>query len=55
VIIRLFKDSAYSEWFVGLGPVPNYNVGTEITVNFMSLDMDNEETFYTDSNGLEMQ
>ena len=27
----------------------------EVTVNFLSLDIDNNNTFYTDSNGLEMQ
>jgi hypothetical protein len=26
-----------------------------VTVNWKSLDIDNEKTFYTDSNGLEMQ
>lgn len=29
--------------------------GSEVTVNFLSFDIDNNNTFYTDSNGLEMQ
>jgi hypothetical protein len=29
--------------------------GKEVTVNWISLDIDNADTFYTDSNGLEMQ
>jgi hypothetical protein len=43
VVIRLFKDSAYSEWFVKLGSVPDFNnTGSEVTVNFLSFDIDNE-------------
>ena len=55
VVVRMFKTSAVSEWFVALGGVPDVGRGSEITVNWLSLDIDNKNTFYTDSNGLEMQ
>jgi hypothetical protein len=35
--------------------IPLSQQGFEVTVNFKSLDIDNNGTFYTDSNGLEMQ
>ena len=45
-----------SEWDVVLYGLPDLNdQGLEVTVNFKSLDIDNNNTFYTDSNGLEMQ
>jgi lysosomal alpha-mannosidase len=55
VVIRLEAGAPYSEWFVELGGIPDVGRGTEVTVNFYSFDIDNEDTFYTDSNGLEMQ
>lgn len=45
-----------SEWDVILYGIPDANEqGLEVTVNFKSIDIDNKDTFYTDSNGLEMQ
>jgi lysosomal alpha-mannosidase len=38
-----------------LGPIPNSGQGQEVTINFWTPDVDNKDTFYTDSNGLEMQ
>mmetsp|Transcript_6779 Transcript_6779/g.10906 ORF Transcript_6779/g.10906 Transcript_6779/m.10906 type:complete len:143 (+) Transcript_6779:1986-2414(+) len=32
-----------------------HRTGYEVTVNFRMLDWDNNQTFYTDANGLEMQ
>lgn len=56
VVVRMFKNRPYTEWFVEIGGVPDMgNIGSEITVNFKSFDIDNEETFYTDANGLQMQ
>jgi hypothetical protein len=33
----------------------NADIGFEVTVNFEAFDLNNDEVFYTDSNGLEMQ
>ncbi len=56
VVIRMYKEKAYTEWFVEIGSVPDLDMtGSEVTVNFLSFDIDNERTFYTDANGLEMQ
>lgn len=55
VYARLFDDSPVMEWEVTLGSIPNTGQGTEVTINFRSFDIDNNKTFYTDSNGLEMQ
>lgn len=35
--------------------LPDHAQGQEITVNFYSLDINNGNEFYTDSNGLEME
>ena len=41
---------------VDLGSLPSHEQGgTELTVNFQARDFKNNGTFYTDSNGLEMQ
>ncbi len=52
---RYYSTSVYSEWDVILYSLPNDGQGHEVTVNFASLEIDNNNTFYTDSNGLEMQ
>ena len=54
VVVRLYKDQPYMEWNVQIGSVKTTNQGVEITTNFLAFDIDNENTFYTDSNGLEM-
>lgn len=52
---RYYSTSVYTEWDIVLYSIPNNNQGMEVTVNFVSLDINNNNTFYTDSNGLEMQ
>lgn len=55
VYVRLFNDKPVMQWDVSLGSIPNTGYGQEVTINFRSFDIDNNNTFYTDSNGLEMQ
>ena len=44
------------EWEVQLHGIPiSDGKGKEVVVNFEMVDFDNLNTFYTDSNGLEMQ
>lgn len=44
------------EWEIQLHGIPiDDNLGKEVVVNWHMLDFDSENTFYTDSNGLEMQ
>ena len=40
---------------VRLYPIPESQGGQEVTVNFYAYGIDTNETFYTDSNGMEMQ
>lgn len=45
-----------AEWEVQLHGIPiKDGKGKEVVVNFEMLNFDNLNTFYTDSNGLEMQ
>jgi len=53
--IRYYDESVASEWEVYLGGLPNDGIGRDVTVNWLSSDINNNNTFYTDSNGLEMQ
>lgn len=54
--VRYYNLSPVAEWDVILYGIPNKdNIGQEVTVNFKSLDIDNKDIFYTDSNALEMQ
>jgi hypothetical protein len=55
VRVRYYDESYGSEWEVYLSGLPNDNIGREVTVNWKALNFDNNKTFYTDSNGLEMQ
>ena len=55
VILRYYDESLASEWEVYLGGLPNDDTGRDVTVNWKSIDINNNQTFYTDSNGLEMQ
>ncbi|CDW74355.1 glycosyl hydrolases family 38 protein [Stylonychia lemnae] len=56
VRVRYYDVSPVSEWDVVLYGLPDKDSqGLEVTVNFKSMDIDNQNTFYTDSNGLEMQ
>lgn len=53
--MRGFYKRAVSEWTLKLGGIPLSNQGQEVILQFYSSDIDNNKTFYTDSNGLEMQ
>ena len=56
VIIRMLPGSKLIEFEVKLHGIPvNDNVGREVVANWQVVDFDNSDTFYTDSNGLEMQ
>ena len=53
--VRYYNASITSEWDVILYGIPSKErIGHEVSVNFISFDIDNKNTFYTDSNGLEM-
>ena len=61
-LIRLLPGSepvttSVIEWDVLLHgiPIEDDGLGKEVVVNWQLLDFENESTFYTDSNGLEMQ
>jgi hypothetical protein len=55
VKVRYYDESLASEWEVYLAGLPNDKHGREVTINWKSYDIKNNKTFYTDSNGLEMQ
>lgn len=38
-----------------MGGLPGDKIGRDVIVTWKSFDIDNNKTFYTDSNGLEMQ
>ena len=56
-LIRLMPGSETIEWDVLLHGIPirDDGLGKEVVVNWELKDFSNESTFYTDSNGLEMQ
>jgi len=51
----LYDEEEFTRVNVRLQGVPTNPQGMEVTVNFQTMDIDNNNTFYTDSNGLEMQ
>ncbi|CDW79296.1 glycosyl hydrolases family 38 protein [Stylonychia lemnae] len=51
---RYLRNDPLMHWDVKINEIPLGEQGIEVTVNFWS-NMDNNNTFYTDSNGLEMQ
>ena len=55
VRVRYYDETGESEWEVYLGGLPNDGQGREVTVNWKAYEVHNNNTFYTDSNGLEMQ
>jgi hypothetical protein len=56
VHVTLDQDFQVSKFDVELDSIPGANLdGFEITPTFDALDFENNETFYTDSNGLAMQ
>ena len=50
----MFNHKPVTEWEVLLDSIPFINEGIEVVVEFRSFDIKNKNTFYTDSNGLEM-
>jgi len=55
VRIRTYEGVPASTWEVILNGIPRINdEGKEVTVNWISYDIDNADVFYTDSNALEM-
>ena len=55
VIMRAFAKNPAIEVEVRLDPIPASATGTEVTVNFFAYNMDTNNTFYTDSNAMDMQ
>ena len=55
MLVRAFKQNPNIEFEVLLDPLPASGGGQEVTANFFAYDLNNNNTFYTDSNGLEMQ
>jgi len=56
VHVTLDQDFSVSKFDVELDSIPGADVdGYEITPTFDAIDFDNNKTFYTDSNGLNMQ
>lgn len=53
--MRSYQKRQVSEWVLRLGSIPNSGLGQEVIIQFYSPDINNNKTFYTDSNGLEMQ
>lgn len=53
--MRAFVKNPAVEFEVFIDSLPQSLGGQEVTVNFFAYDLDNNSTFYTDSNGLEMQ
>ena len=49
-----FKDEPFLKIDVHLFSIPNMTEGIDVTFNIQS-DLENSNTFYTDSNGLAMQ
>jgi hypothetical protein len=55
VLVRAFAKNPTVEFEVLLDPIQASLGGQEVTVNFFAYNLDSNNTFYTDSNGLEMQ
>jgi hypothetical protein len=51
---RGLKNMTYTDWDVLLYGIPLSDKGKEVVVTWFTPNIDNNETFYTDSNGLEM-
>jgi hypothetical protein len=52
---RIYDTSPTTEWEVLLYGIPYGKVGKEVVVSWFTPNINNNGTFYTDSNGLEMQ
>jgi hypothetical protein len=55
IIMRAFAKNPAIDVEVRLYPIPASEGGQEVTVNFFAYGMDTNDTFYTDSNAMEMQ
>lgn len=56
VTITIEEGLPIIKYEVELYGIPqNADIGFEVTINFDAFDLNNEDVFYTDSNGLEMQ
>lgn len=56
VHITLDQNLRVAKFDVDLDSIPGaYNSGYEVVASFQARDFDNNSTFFTDSNGLEMQ
>ncbi len=52
--MRAFDKNPAIEVELLLDPLPASGGGQEVTANFFAYNLNNNNTFYTDSNGLEM-
>lgn len=55
LVLRVYQKRPQMEWVLKLGSIPLSKVGQEVIIQFYTPNIDNKDTFYTDSNGLEMQ
>jgi hypothetical protein len=55
VLIRAFAKNPAIEFEVLLDPIADNQGGIEVTANFFAYNFDSNNTFYTDSNALDMQ
>ena len=54
VIVRAFAKNPALEFEVLIDPIPASGGGQEVTANFFAYNLESNNTFYTDSNALEM-
>jgi len=55
VRVRVYPYESMVEWDVDLDEIPVSEVGKEVTVNFKAQEMHNYQSFFTDTNGLQME
>ena len=57
--VRLIEGSDLLEWEIQMNGIPmedgKVQTGMEVIAKWQLMDVSNDEVFYTDSNGLEMQ
>jgi hypothetical protein len=54
-VFRVYQKRQTLEWVLKLGSIPLSKIGQEVIIQFYTPNIKNNKTFYTDSNGLEMQ
>jgi lysosomal alpha-mannosidase len=52
---RIYKDLSMMEWEVAVGAIPQQSQGKEVIVVFETDSIDQQDLFFTDSNGLQME